>query len=772
MIPTRGNRSRRPEAEAMSTGPRDSSPRPRRLGTHCLGTVAALAAVLGLAGCGSSGQEVGDQPVGRVLMVSLPGVGWGDVRSGDLPNLQAFAADAAVGDLSTRIGRHDATTIDAYLTIGAGTRAVAPIVDRAVALDPDESYGGIPAAEILERRLGSVPAGIFYLAIGEALDANDQSAFGAEVGTLGDALDEAGIGRVVIANADSAEGFVSDEPPPEGAFVRSAVTALMDSDGIVPDGTVGRDLLMDDPDAPFGRRLSPRAVLSAFDDTWNRDQRDVVLVEASDLVRAAFYGPRATSAQRQSLRASALEDADNLLGKLLERIDPERDAVVVMSPVSRSASPALGVIAVRAPGIDSGLLESATTRRAGYVQLADVAPTVLSLLGEEAPDEIEGRSFQVVAEDATGRVGRLADAAAAAKFRDQLVPLVTTVITTVIILLVLATTRRARLPASTRRWLPAVAFGVLGAVPATFLVGRIDAVHSTFAYLTAVTVIAAAWGVAAAYLDRRRPGAGSVASVGLIVAVVGADVLLGAPLQLNTVFGYSVGVAGRFAGLGNLAFALFGSATIVLAVLLAERGGSRGLRLALAVLGLVVLIEGLPMLGADVGGTISMVPAFGVTALILMGRRIGLREIVGLGAAAVAAVLGFAFIDAARTPQQHTHLARLADHVVDGRWGPFVDTLSRRWQASFGGAELAGWIMVASVVLATGLYVVLVGSGRMDINGPRWDRWTNAAVAGLLVLGTVGLVANDSSFAVPATMLIVVGPFIALRNLDMVGARR
>jgi hypothetical protein len=41
-----------------------------------------------------------------------------------------------------------------------------------------------------------------------------------------------------------------------------------------------------------------------------------------------------------------------------------------------------------------------------------------------------------------------------------------------------------------------------------------------------------------------------------------------------------------------------------------------------------------------------------------------------------------------------------------------------------------------------------------------------AAAAGLAVLGTLGVVANDSSFTVPATMLIVVVPALVLRKMS------
>ena len=47
------------------------------------------------------------------------------------------------------------------------------------------------------------------------------------------------------------------------------------------------------------------------------------------------------------------------------------------------------------------------------------------------------------------------------------------------------------------------------------------------------------------------------------------DVLVGARLQLNTLFGYTPTVAGWFAGIGNLAFAQISAG----AVLLAGAGG-------------------------------------------------------------------------------------------------------------------------------------------------------------------------------------------------------
>ncbi len=152
---------------------------------------------------------------------------------------------------------------------------------------------------------------------------------------------------------------------------------------------------------------------------------------------------------------------------------------------------------------------------------------------------------------------------------------------------------------------------------------------------------------------------------------------------------------------------------------------------------------------------------------MLAGRRPGLRHAVGLLVATAATVLLFAFIDVGRAAGSQTHLARLAEHVLDQRWGPFFDSLSRRLQASFGGAEVAAWALTWATIAAVGVVVVLAATGRIGPRAPQrsWHRPTVAAAAGLGVLATVGLVANDSSIAVPATMLIVVVPVLMLRHL-------
>lgn len=741
----------------------------RRWAAPLVGLVVVLV-LAAVAGARAPGRPVVDEPVDRVLVVSLPGVSWADVQGSDLPHLEAFVAEAAVGQLSTRIGRRGASTTDAYLTLGAGTRALAPPVDAAVALDPGETYAGISTHDVLLRRIGRVPDGIAYLAAGAAQRRNEEGPFGGEPGRLGELLERAEVGRAVVANADAAEGFPSDEPPPDGAYARSAVTMLMGAEGIVPGGAVGRRLLVTDPAAPFGRRLDHDAVLTAALEAWERWDRGVLLVEASDLARASAYRARATPAQGRALHADALRSSDELLGALLDQVAGPDDAVLVLSPVADGASPELAIVALRTPDSTGGVLRSATTRRDGYVQLADVAPTVLRLLGEETPDDVEGRPFEITPRPAGNRVAELSDDARAAAFRDGLMPVVVPIVIAFLAILVaiawLVPSDRLR------RLAGPGAHAALGVVPTTFALGQVSAVTgSTPGYLVALAVGAAVVGAATWAVDRWRPGLGTIAALAVVVALFAGDVLAGAPLQVNSVFGYSVAVAGRFAGIGNLAFALFAAAVVLLAALVVHRWGDRALPAVVVIFVSVVLLEGLPMLGADVGGVLSMVPAFLVAALILHGRQIGLRHAVAAAVVAAATVLSFAFIDAARPEGERTHLSRLAEHLVDGRASSFGDSLTRRLQASFGDAEGAAWLLVLTVVALVGAYVVLVSRGLVvpGRRSPRRPGWlegasATAALAGLAVLSVVGLVANDSSIAVPATMLIIVVPVALLRS--------
>jgi hypothetical protein len=720
-----------------------------------------LAVVAALAGPWAGAAGAAERPVDRVLVVSVPTVTWRDLEDADLPALEGLLDRSAVADLSTRSVVRSTSAGDGYTTIGSGTRARGRSSLDGLVFERGEDYGGVPAEEAFRQRVGRAPdTPVFSLTQPSVVERNDALPYDAEVGALGVALQEAGVNRAVVANADTtAEGVPGSGPT---AYGRTAGVSLMGPDGGLPAGAVGPELLRRDPEAPYGQRLDVDAVDRAFRAAWT--PRSVVLVEASDLVRADAFRPVATSDQRRVQHQAALAATDELVGRLLSSVDPERDAVLVVGPYHTRGRVHLTVAGLSAPGVEPGVLRSASTRRAGFVTLVDVAPTVLDQLHVDRPDSMEGRPMERVSGGGSAESRRewLADEDDAALFRDRLVgPASALFVILNLLLWPVAVLEPVR---SRRRLCQAVevaALGMLGFLPFTYLAGLFP-FHEwgEGAYWAFVLLGGLALGAAAQVIGRRRAIDPLLLALGAVFGLLVVDVLLGANLQLNTVFGYSPTVAGRFAGLGNLAFAQLAASALLLAGV--AGGRIRGTRGAVVGVGLVVLalvIDGSPLWGSDVGGALTLVPAAGLTASLLLGWRLRLRSVLVWGLSAVVLVVGFGLLDLARPADDRTHLGRLFERVGSDGWDSFETVVVRKLQANLSVLTSSVWTLMVPLALAVAAYLLWVAPGRL--RRLRDEPAVRTALPGLGVAGLLGFALNDSGIAVPGMLLGVVGASLA-----------
>jgi hypothetical protein len=720
-------------------------------------------------------QQVGGPHVDRVLVISLPHVSWSDLEAhgpDELPNLHRLLSRSGVANLSTRAPRIRPDLAGGYATLGAGDKAVASgTPDDGAGFMVSERVGVGDAGEAFARRTGvEVSSGLVHLGLPQIDAANDATDYEAEVGALGDALDRAGFTTAVIGNADGAELAAPDAGASDAdaggseasrRIRREVVIGLMDSRGTVARGRVDAELLEDDPRAAFGRRLDVDAVTDSFDAVWS--SRSVVLVEASDLVRADAYIDLVASSQRDAVFDRALRSSDALVGALLERVDLARDAVVVVGPAASPVGGVLTIAAVRGPGLERGLLRSGTTQREGYVQLMDIGPTVLQLVGVERPSSMRGRAVEVSSQhgSASDRLEFLADGNDASTFRTRIVNAVPNVwivlvsLFTIVSAVALARPQMTR----TRALLPWCAAVLLAYLPVVYL-ARAFAFHSVglAGYWSFLVFGSVALGCGVRLRARGRGVDTAIGVLGLLVGVLVADVVLGNPFQFNGALGFSPSVAGRFIGFGNAGYAALAAAAVLLAGLLTYRLGGRsgkwrsGKWWGVGVLAVAVLADGAPIWGADVGGVLSMVPAYGVTAALLLGLRVRMRTVVGFVTAAVAALALVTVVDLQQESGHRRHLARLVEQVQAEGFSALTDVVQRKVLQNLSSFTTSSFRWLLLVGLA---FVAFVSwwPPRPLVDLVRRIPPLGASLVGFAIVAVLGYAVNDAGVVVPGIML-------------------
>ena len=240
----------------------------------------------------------------------------------------------------------------------------------------------------------------------------------------------------------------------------------------------------------------------------------------------------------------------------------------------------------------------------------------------------------------------------------------------------------------------------------------------------------------------------------LTLALLAVDLGTGGHLQESSIIGYSPLFASRFYGVGNMAYSVLASVAIILALRVTDGDwsiGHRAVRVG-SVLGFAILLDILPMLGADVGGLIALVPAFAVLGVSLIGVRWTRRTIIlcgiGIGIAGAAAI--------ALASTGETHLTKF----LSGDSASITETIQRKIETNIRVLGLTTWSWMVPIVLIFMFRVLVLGhAGRWVFGGRRNLR---LAFAGVLAVGVIGALVNDSGVVITAISFLYIGAMLAL----------
>lgn len=710
----------------------------------------------------------------RILVVSLPGVTWADVQQHDLPNLRRFLEGSAMADLAPRSVVARSGPGDAYLTISGGSRATTvPEIDGQV-LAVDEESNGTAAGDIYGRRTGNDPAGPYVSLAWPSLErANDAQPYETEIGSLTAELERGSVAAAAIGNADGTDSIGP-------SYERQVGLAVADRTGVIPDGSLGKDLLEAAPEQPFGVRLDPTVVEERFRDIWDRPAAGegadgaMVLVEASDLARTLRYRPIVDDDRYQEMWARSLAQSDALLGRLLRSVDPETDAVMVVAPYNGRGDRDLTMVALAGPGTEPGYLRSASTQRSGFLTLVDIGPTILDVFGLPRPTAMEGRPAVDVASSSStaDRIDHLVTRNRESRYREQLLtPTTTLVVILLAVVLALAIAAHAnRWGLRARRSIAFVGLVDLAILPASYL-ARLVALEDqpswfSWAFLLSVGIALPAIACIASWgrRSRREPLIAVLSVVGLVLVV---DVVTGSHLSLGAAFGYSPTGNSRLYGISNYSYGqVAASACLVAAWLAAVLPGRRGRVAGIGLMVATLVVLGMPTWGADVGGVLAFTPAVATFAVLITGRRIRLRTLV-IGAAATAfAIVAFGLLDLARPTSDRGHLGRLFERIGDEGPSPVIAMVQRKLAANLAVSTSSLWVLAIPLALAFWLYLRRSQHRPFDAVVAAFTTLP-AGLWAALVAAVLGSALNDSGAIIGGVMAMVVATSLAVLLLDV-----
>jgi hypothetical protein len=414
---------------------------------------------------------------------------------------------------------------------------------------------------------------------------------------------------------------------------------------------------------------------------------------------------------------------------------------VVGVPLPDPGTPHLEAIAVSPEcGLGDRGLHSSSTTRSGLVTYPDVTATVLQIASGDHRGEpgIVGSPLTAAGHRSTVAQLRDADQRSIAGLNAEHSFILVFVAAAFVVLL-----------ARRQRALRALVVPVAAALPAAAMFVMLIPWwrRSTALGVASLVAIAALVGAAAAVAARGRTVRAVAIVSGLTVLVIGADAVGGGGLQLDAPMMNSAIGGGRFHGIGNVPFGFLIGASIVLAApLLVDRRERRDRRrmVAMVLLAALVVLEGAPVLGADVGGVLAMVPSFGVL-IAMTSPAVRARHVLVFGLAALAVVGALAGFDLIGPASRQTHLG----HAL--RAGPLA-VLWRRQFAMLRSFRDSPWASVAAIS------VVCLATIRRTLWADMAGRAALVAVGAAAVLGTI---LNDSGVAVGGAVLAMAWPALA-----------
>ncbi len=665
------------------------------------------------------------KPGDSLVVVGLGGLSWDDVSAKDTPVLWGLLRDGSAASVSVKSLHLTTCPTDGWSTVSAG-EAAGP-----------ESASARPACTSLPSIAGDEKSGWRVNGYADIQRASREAEYRARLGNLGDSF---------------AAGKTCVQAVGPGAGLAAATS----------DGKVAK--------------YAPFQATTLVNDLA---QCPVTVVDVGGIDQTD------PSPTRQVEKINGIERRIELVMDAM----PNGADLIVTGLADRDQQERLRLLTASGPHYGPGLLASASTRTTGVAQLSDITATILQRGGVTPVTAIGGRALSVVPSPnnsestAAGKLTQLTDIDNKADAMHRVVApfliiwLSGTALAFFVLWLVLRRSRpwNARLTRQrVLRLVRLVGLVAAGMPAATFLANLVPwwrwstATSVNVAMLLAlVFVISCLLAAVCLHGPWSSSALGPLATMSAITAsVIGIDLLTGSRLQISSIFGLQPLVGGRFYGMGNVAFALYAAAVLLLCASLAHALVRRNApRLAVVVVivvgGVALAVDVLPAWGADFGGPIALGPALGFLLLGVLGWRTTLRSMVLVLLAAGLVVGLVSYLDWRRPEAERSHPGRFLQTVIDGgAW----DVMSRKLLANVSLATHLPVLLAVVTVLTVIAVLVVVRPGIMRTDSLRRlleeAPLLHRGLYSIIIMAVIGFLTNDSGAAIPPVAALFTVPLV------------
>ncbi len=672
---------------------------------------------------------LGSQPSGAqapsVVLVLWHDLQWHQIEAGSVWDRHKVS----MGILNSRIGGGNQPQ-GSYLTISSGSRSIG-VANAERMYQGGELIRGRLAQDIFSLRTGNTSTvdQLIHLEIAELLEAAQQAQYPLQVGSLGQAVEEAGLTIGAFGTSDTGEDVS-----------RWAGLVAISTQGVVRQGAIGSELILYDPTYPFGRKTNYPLLLT----TVLNSQVDLAIIDLGDPYRFSLYEHLLLPDQHRNQEQKMIRDGWQFIDQL--RFNIPNASILVLSPYPGDSRARLGqwFSPILHIGNSEGLLTSATTRWPGLVTNIDVAPTLLSDLGIDEHTmvgrgihTVHGSSGNTLFAEIVALENRVFGVA---RYRSQVLRLLVgfQILVYLMSLVLLIVPRPVK---ACYIQILQILLMISLILPLSLLLLPQGGIWALIPFILLL--------VFNYRLENQQLGL--IGAITLTTAVLLVfDILRGAWWIRFSFLGYDPLGGARYYGIGNEFMGILIGATIMgWAIFRGRYTFSRGF-IDLTLFGGIAIVIAGPQWGTNVGGAITAIIGFGVTWMGFMKIPLQLRTLLVLAFVLILALTGLMIYDGLRPEGEQSHIGQTVNLIHQEGFTAIWMIITRKLSMNMRLFRYSFW--------SRGLIVAIIAMGASLIWPSSYLRWLLHRHP-LLVRGLLGtlaatisaLIVNDSGVVAAAT---------------------